>query len=108
MTATIGTTLPIMITEWNYAPNAVPNDGKNNNSAFMATWTSTALQTLAANRIFASMQYSCTNTAIPMISTGNTLTQQGMMFGNGYQQMIFGKQQPAPAQIGRASCRERV
>src|SRR5258708_23537408 len=32
-----------------------------------------------------------------MISTGNTLTQQGMMFGNGYQQMIFGKQQPAPA-----------
>lgn len=97
MTATIGTTLPIMITEWNYAPNAVPNDGKNNNSAFMATWTSTALQTLAANRIFASMQYSCTNTAIPMISTGNTLTQQGMMFGNGYQQMIFGKQQPAPA-----------
>src|SRR5215469_1205646 len=96
MTATIGTTLPIMITEWNYAPNAVPNDGKNNNSAFMTTWTSIALQTLAANRIFASMQYSCTNTAIPMISTGNTLTQQGMMFGNVFQQMIFGKQQPAP------------
>src|SRR2546421_2880106 len=53
MQAMIGTTLDIMITEWNYAPNAVLNDGKNNNSAFMATWTTSALQTLAANRVFA-------------------------------------------------------
>lgn len=97
MIAAIGTALPIMITEWNYAPNAVPNDGKNNNSAFMATWTNTALQTLAANRIFASMQYSSTNTAIPMITSGNAPTAQGIAFQGTYQQMILGGQQPTPA-----------
>ena len=97
MIAAIGTALPIMITEWNYAPNAVPNDGKNNNSAFMSTWTSMALQTLAANRIFASMQYSSTNTAIPMITSANAPTAQGIAFQGIYQQMILGGQQPPPA-----------
>src|SRR5579859_5825003 len=96
MQSVIGTALPIMITEWNYAPNAVPNDGKNNNSAFMSTWTATALQTLAANGIFASMQYSCTNTAIPMVSSSNTATVQGSAFADQYQTMIVGKQQPPP------------
>ena len=94
MQSVIGTALPIMITEWNYAPNAVPNDGKNNDSAFMSTWTATALQTLAANGIFASMQYSCTNTAIPMITSGNAATAQGLTFSGQYQTMITGKQQP--------------
>jgi Mannanase, galactose-binding domain-like len=96
MQSVIGTALPIMITEWNYAPNAVPNDGKNNDSAFMSTWTATALQTLAANGIFASMQYSCTNTAIPMVSNGNAATVQGTTFASQYQTMITGKQQPPP------------
>jgi mannanase-like protein len=96
MQSVIGTALPIMITEWNYAPNAVPNDGKNNNNAFMSTWTATALQTLAANGIFASMQYSCTNTAIPMVSSSNGATVQGTTFAGQYQSMIVGKQQPPP------------
>ena len=97
MTATIGTTLPIMITEFNYAPNAVQNDGKNNDPVFMTTWTTIALQTLAANRIFAAMQYSCTDTAIPLISSGDTLTVQGAVFKGQYLQMIAGGQQPTPA-----------
>jgi hypothetical protein len=88
MTSTINRQLPIMITEWNYAPNAVPNDGKNNDSAFMSTWTSTALQTLAANHVFASMQYSCTNTAIPMIDGSGTSTVQGNVFKTSYETMI--------------------
>jgi Mannanase, galactose-binding domain-like len=96
MTSAIGTALPIMITEWNYAPNAVPNDGKNNNSAFMSTWTANALQTLAANGIFASMQYSVTNTAIPMVDSGNAITIQGSTFQNQYQTMITGGQRPTP------------
>lgn len=96
MTAAIGTALPIMITEWNYAPNAVPNDGKNNNSAFMSTWTADALQTLAANGIFASMQYSVTNTAIPMVDSSNALTTQGSTFASQYQSMITGGQRPTP------------
>jgi hypothetical protein len=88
MRTTLGTELPIMITEWNYAPNALPNDGKNNNSAFMTAWTTKALQALATNRVFASMQYSCTNTAIPMITMNNAVTTQGAVFQIQYQQMI--------------------
>ncbi len=91
-----GKELPIMITEWNYAPNAVPNDGKNNNSAFMHAWTSHALQTLAANRIFASMQYSCTNTAIPLISTDGTITTQGATLQTQYQNIIVSGKLPVP------------
>lgn len=97
MTTTIGSMLPIMITEWNYAPNAVPNDGKNNNRGFMSTWTTRALDTLAANRIFASMQYSCTDTAIPLIASDDTITTQGMAFQSMYEQMITRGQQPTPA-----------
>ncbi len=96
MTATIGTALPIMITEWNYAPNAVPNDGKNNDSTFMSTWTSKALQTLADNGIFAAMQYSCTNTAIPLIDSGGSPTAQGKAFQGVYEQKILGGQQSTP------------
>ena len=95
MSSVIGTELPIMITEWNYAPDAVPNDGKNNNSAFMHTWTTTALQTLAANRVFASMQYSCTHPIMPLITTDDTLTVQGSTFAGQYQRMIVEKQGPA-------------
>jgi hypothetical protein len=96
MVATIGKALPIMITEWNYAPNAVPNDGKNNNPAFLSAWTTKALQTLAANRVFASMQYACTNTAINLIADNNTLTPQGSAFQSLYQQIIVQGHQPAP------------
>jgi hypothetical protein len=94
MQATLGTTLPIMITEWNYAPdqstqsNGLPfDDGKYNNTSFMTTWTTEALHTLAANQVFASMQYSVTNTALPLIASDNTLTTQGMAFQSLYQKM---------------------
>jgi hypothetical protein len=94
--ATIGRLLPIMITEWNYAPNAVANDGKNNDPAFLSAWTEKALQTLAANRVFASMQYACTNTAINLIDGNNALTPQGSAFQSLYQQIIVQGHQPAP------------
>jgi hypothetical protein len=96
MTQVLGAPLPIMITEWNYAPNAVQNDGKNNNDNFMQTWTTQALQTLAANRVFASMQYSCTNTAISLINDANQLTMQGATFQNQYERIIQHNQQPPP------------
>lgn len=97
MVSTIGTALPIMITEWNYAPNAVPNDGKVNDAAFMTAWTTKALQTLAANRVFASMQYSCTNTVISLIDDHNALTTQGQVVQNEYQRIMIDGQQPALA-----------
>jgi hypothetical protein len=81
MTATIGKALPIMITEWNYtADHNVAGDGKNNNPAFMTTWTTKALQVLGANGIYAAMQYSCTDAQIPLITPANTLTTQGTIF----------------------------
>ncbi|GAC1393784.1 MAG: hypothetical protein NVSMB38_23410 [Ktedonobacteraceae bacterium] len=101
MQTTIGTVLPIMITEWNYAPDLqiegngqVLADGKHESASFMTTWTTKALQTLAANRVFASMQYSCTNTAIPLVDSNNTLTTQGIIFKDIYQQIITQNQQP--------------
>jgi hypothetical protein len=97
MANTIGTALPIMITEWNYAPDAVPDDGKVNDTAFMTTWTTRALQTLAANRVFAAMQYSCTNTVISLIDDRNMLTTQGQVVRNEYQRMIVEGQEPALA-----------
>jgi len=80
MTAVIGRALPIMITEWNYAPNATLTDGKSNDNGFMSTWTQKALQALIANHVFASMQYSCTNTPTALVSSTNTLTVQGAVF----------------------------
>jgi hypothetical protein len=95
MQSTLGTTLPIMITEWNYAPdqstqsNGLPfDDGKYNNASFIQAWTTKALSTLAANQVFASMQYSVTNTALPLITYDNMLTIQGMTFQSLYQTMV--------------------
>ena len=106
MQTTVQTQLPIMITEWNYAAdqstqsNGMPiSDGKYDNQAFMTSWMTKALQTLAANRVFASMQYSCTNTAIPLVDASNALTTQGNVFQAVYQQMIVKGQQPAPISL---------
>jgi hypothetical protein len=101
MQQTIGTVLPIMITEWNYAPdlNVLPNgqvtnnDGKHDNAVFMTTWTTKAIQTLAANRVFASMQYAATNTPLPMVGLDNKITPQGAAFQQMYQQIIVNKQE---------------
>jgi hypothetical protein len=95
MQATLGTELPIMITEWNYAAdqsiqhNGLPfDDGKYNNASFITAWTTKALDILAANKIYASMQYSVTNTALPLISDNNALTLQGITFQSLYQKMV--------------------
>lgn len=95
MQATLGKTLPIMITEWNYAAdqstqsNGQPiADGKYDNTAFITQWTSEALHILAANGVFASMQYSVTNTALSLIASDNTLTPQGMAFQSLYQAIV--------------------
>lgn len=87
----LNTTLPIMITEWNYSPNATANDGKSSDYNFMSTWTREALETLAANRVFASMQYACTETSLPLLDRNNELTTQGKMLQAQYQRLIVEK-----------------
>lgn len=98
MKATVGTELPIMITEWNYAPNPTLGDGKISDQAFMKTWTEKAFQTLAANRIFASMIYAATHPVIPLIASNETLTTQGNLFKSEYQSIITQGKVPPPAQ----------
>src|SRR5206468_1352659 len=96
MTTTLGAPLPIMISEWNYAANPASNDGKSDDSNFMTTWTTQAIQTLVANRIFAAMQYSYTDTATSLIGSDHRLTVQGMVFQRQYERFILQGQQPTP------------
>ncbi len=95
MQATVGSDLPIMITEWNYAPNAQSTDPKTLDQQFMTNWTAKAFQVLSANRVFASMQYSSTNAGSPLVRHDDTMTIQGTTFQNEYQKIIINRQQPA-------------
>jgi hypothetical protein len=88
MESSIRKDLPIMITEWNYAADALDGDGKSNNAAFMTTWTTKAFQTLITNHIQASMQYASTDSATPLIDKDEKLTAQGIVFQREYEQLI--------------------
>jgi hypothetical protein len=80
MTSAIGTTLPIMISEWNYTANPLQSGGKYTDNEFIINWTTKALQNLAANGIFAAMQYASTSYPIALINGDNTLSVQGKVF----------------------------
>jgi hypothetical protein len=95
MKQTVGRELPIMITEWNYAPNPALNDGKISDAAFMNTWTTKAFQVLTANRIFASMIYAGTHPVFPLVAQDETLTVQGNVFKGEYQTVITQGKVPA-------------
>lgn len=95
--------LPIMITEWNYAANARIDDGKSTDNVFMTNWTKNALQTLAANNIFASMQYSGLKTSAPLISDTDQLTMQGKVMSTLYQQFVSKKAPSNPTSIATAT-----
>jgi hypothetical protein len=92
MTKVLGKSLPIVISEWNYAANAKANDGKANDSKFLVSWMTKALQILSDNQIFASMQYSCTGTT-PLI-TNDELTPQGEAFMNLYDNYVTNRAKP--------------
>ncbi|MGZ3618578.1 MAG: hypothetical protein ACXVAV_16475, partial [Ktedonobacteraceae bacterium] len=61
---------------------------KYNNASFITAWTTKAMDILAANKVYASMQYSVTNTALPLINDNNALTLQGVTFQSLYQKMV--------------------
>jgi hypothetical protein len=84
----LGTPLPIMITEWNYAANARNNDGKSTDNIFLSNWTKAALQTFAVNQVFASMQYSGIKSSAPLINTTEQLTMQGQIMRSLYEQFF--------------------
>ncbi len=88
MRSTLHTSLPIMITEWNYAPGTTTDDGKNTDASFMSNWTAAAIQTLANSGVTAAMQYAATNTNINLIDSTNTLTTQGTTMQLEYETLV--------------------
>lgn len=58
------------------------NDNKHNDPAFMRQWTTRALQTLAANHVFASYHFNVSN-ATPLIGSA-----QGQAFQTMFQQLV--------------------
>jgi hypothetical protein len=101
MQEAIGTTLPIWITEWNYASdqqlhsNTPFNDGKYNNPAFMKAWTTKAMKSLIDNRAFAAMQYFATNRPMPLILDNKTGIE-GEIFRQNYKKVMIDGQTPPP------------
>lgn len=93
-TQIVGKPLPIIISEWNYAANAKANDGKSNDPAFLATWTTQALQVLSDNQIFASMQYFCTGVT-PLISN-NEMTPEGEVLMSQYERFVTSRMPTTP------------
>ncbi len=92
-TAFGGTTeVPIMITEWNYDAQT-PVD--NNDSAFIASWTTKAIETLSQYNIFASMQFQIKGLT-PLISSTDQLTTQATTFQSEYEKLISGAATPTP------------
>ncbi len=104
MQEAIGTTLPIWITEWNYASDQAViegkpiNDGKSNNPAFMQAWTTKAMATLIANRVFASMQYFATNLPMPLVSN-DQIGIEGQIFEQEYKQIMVNGETPPVATL---------
>lgn len=91
MQQAIGIALPIWITEWNYASDTndqFVQDGKANNPAFMQEWTLKAMQTLIANRVFASMQYFATSNPMPLVTSNGQLGIEGKVFQQEYEQVM--------------------
>jgi len=77
----IGTTVPIMITEWNLD---AASDPRYSNASFIQAWTTVALRTLDENRssgLMAAMYYCATNhPSFSLIDRANNLTPEGETF----------------------------
>jgi hypothetical protein len=95
MQQAIGTTLPIMITEYNWNPNA-QNDSRATNSTFLGTWMSAAIAELIRDTVFAANQYVLTNnTQLAMIADStHTLTAVGTVFQSTFEQAQSQMQMP--------------
>lgn len=106
--ATLGKTLPIMISEWNYAPEAVSTANTKtpttltDNDNFVESWTVQAFQVLAENHVFASMQYACDG-ATPLVDALGNLTTQGKIFASMYQNAMAQNQAAATATANASS-----
>ena len=102
--AAIGSDIPVMITEYNWNPNA-ENDPRRNDDAFLSTWTTRAFQTLVQNQVFAANQYVLSNNqSLAMIrDSDHTLTGQGQAFQAAYEQYMGSLGTPATGTVGTST-----
>ncbi|MBO0791822.1 MAG: hypothetical protein J2P36_12865 [Ktedonobacteraceae bacterium] len=96
MKNTMGKPLPIMITEWNYAPNASPQDSKSSDDNFVSNWTNRALMGMVQAGIYASMQFSATDSAMALVNDDGTLTTQGETLQQVYEDLAPKQTSSAP------------
>lgn len=69
---------PMMITEWNYAPDAgVPSDEKHTNSSFLSRWTALALRSMVENDLYGAYQFNVSG-AIPILDSSQGQTFQSI------------------------------
>lgn len=78
---------PIMITEWNYSPGVISGDGKSSDPLFLEQWTAKALQTLAANNIFAAYLFNVED-ILGLTDNNNNPTVQGLAFYTACEHLI--------------------
>ncbi len=95
MQQTIGSVLPIAITEYNWKPNA-QNDPRATNNAFLGTWMSAAIAELIRDQAFAANHSVLTNNAqLAMIADStHTLTAAGVVFQSTIEQAQAQMQTP--------------
>jgi len=102
--AALGSDIPVMITEYNWNPNA-ENDPRRNDDAFLSTWTTRAFQTLVQNQVFAANQYVLSNNqSLAMIrDSDHTLTGQGQAFQAAYEHSMGSLGTPATGTVGTST-----
>lgn len=89
MQSTIGTQLPIWITEWNYSPNL----STTRTASFLQQWTTKALDTLAADGIAASMHFDVQD-EVPLVNGDGSLAPEGVSFKAAYESLTSGTPPP--------------
>jgi hypothetical protein len=85
---------PMMVTEWNYAPDGgVSTDDKHADPAFMSNWTTTALQTLIDGNVYGAYQFNVSN-ALPLMGS-----PQGEVFQRVCRPVAGTEAGPAPTPV---------
>ncbi len=93
MQETIGTTVPVWSTEWNWNPN-LTGDGKLNNQQFIREWTLKAIQELRDADVFGAYHFDVEGLT-PLASTNGAATTQGQAFRDKFVEFFGGGPLPS-------------
>ncbi|HLH67310.1 MAG TPA: hypothetical protein VKV27_16590 [Solirubrobacteraceae bacterium] len=97
MSAAIGTTLPIILSEWNLDPNN--QDPRYQDAAFIGPWVTFAaqeLEHLQAQGLAAAMFYTATNNPLALVASDGSLTPEGSAWSAALQASVPASPAPSP------------